>query len=282
MKKKKGNVILELNKRFPLLDNNDPTKVVYLKVKAFIPSDQNVPIYIEEFKKGDIVFLKGKFIACAGWYTVNATSIKIMENLDFDTMPSIGLDIIVVGITIKTVQNVDGKSVLDFYVEEYLGDWEPHDFRVEVRHNPNVRYLSNKTNSINQSMRSTKAIIMGTIIYEAPVVDEVIQEELSPGNHIINLEDIFLISTNRSSTNGQLLNVPWLNVQANSAAGSRTNRSPRGATPRTSSRGRITLAQINPPANHSAALEASPVPSMNTAASSRIQLNFYFIINNLS
>ncbi|CAB4396046.1 unnamed protein product [Rhizophagus irregularis] len=105
--------------------NTDPTGIVYLKVKIFIPSDQNIPTQIEEFEKGDVVFLRGKFVACPGWYSVNATSLKVMENLDFDTMPSIGLDIMVFGIMTKTVQNVDGKSVLDFYVKENLGDCDP-------------------------------------------------------------------------------------------------------------------------------------------------------------
>ncbi|CAB5392170.1 unnamed protein product [Rhizophagus irregularis] len=54
-------------------------------------------------------------------------------------------------------------------------------------------------------MRSATAIIMGTIIYEAPVIKEVTQKESSPGKHIINLEDISLISMNRSSTNTRQL-----------------------------------------------------------------------------
>ena len=52
------------------LDDNDPTKVVYLRIKVFIPSDQNIEIQIEEFDTGDVIFLKGKFIACDGWYSV--------------------------------------------------------------------------------------------------------------------------------------------------------------------------------------------------------------------
>lgn len=51
-----------------------------------------------------------------------------MENLNFDTMPSIGLNIMMVGITAKSVRNVDGKSVMDFYVEENLGDLDPRNF----------------------------------------------------------------------------------------------------------------------------------------------------------
>jgi hypothetical protein len=45
------------------LDDVDPTKVVYLKVKTFISSDQNILTQIEDFEKGDVVFLRGKFVA---------------------------------------------------------------------------------------------------------------------------------------------------------------------------------------------------------------------------
>ena len=43
-------------------------------------------------------------------------------------MPTVGLNVVVVGITTSTVRNVDGKSVLEFYVEENLGDRELRDF----------------------------------------------------------------------------------------------------------------------------------------------------------
>ncbi|PKK64336.1 hypothetical protein RhiirC2_756855 [Rhizophagus irregularis] len=36
----------------------------------------------------------------------------------------------------------------NFYVEENLGDREPCNLWVEVRHDPNVRYLSNKMNRL--------------------------------------------------------------------------------------------------------------------------------------
>ena len=39
---------------------------------------------------------------------VNATSIKLMPHLDFDIMPSISLSATLVGLTTKTVTNVDG------------------------------------------------------------------------------------------------------------------------------------------------------------------------------
>ena len=88
-----------------------------------------------------------------------------MQNLDFDIMPSIGLNVMILGITTKTVRNINGKSVLDFYVEENLGDRELREFWVEVYHNPNVRYLANKTNLINQMMKLTTAMIVGVITY---------------------------------------------------------------------------------------------------------------------
>ena len=52
------------------LSDEDPTKIVYLKVKAFIPVDQNITTRIEEFDMGQVIFLKGKFVACASWYSV--------------------------------------------------------------------------------------------------------------------------------------------------------------------------------------------------------------------
>jgi hypothetical protein len=53
------------------LDDDDPTKVIYLKVKAFIPSNQNKPTQIGDFDKGDVIFLKEKFVGCAGWYSAS-------------------------------------------------------------------------------------------------------------------------------------------------------------------------------------------------------------------
>ncbi|PKC65883.1 hypothetical protein RhiirA1_419935 [Rhizophagus irregularis] len=82
----------------------------------------------------------------------------------------IGLNVMIMGLTTKTVRNIDNQSIIDFYIEENLGDWEPREFWVEVRHNVNLRYLTNKTNSINQSMRSTTALIMGTLTYQMPVL----------------------------------------------------------------------------------------------------------------
>jgi hypothetical protein len=48
--------------------------------------------------------------------------------MDFDTMLPVGLSVMLVGITTKTVKNVNGSSVLEFYVEENLGEREPQEF----------------------------------------------------------------------------------------------------------------------------------------------------------
>ncbi len=90
------------------------------------------------------------------------------------------------------------------------------EFWVEVMHDPNNRYLTNKT-------RSTTAILVGMIYYVQPVVDESKQEELTPGKHVLDLKDISLISVNRNNpTNQQSVSVPWLNSQRNNTRSNRT------------------------------------------------------------
>ena len=71
---------------------------------------------------------------------MNATSIKPMANLDFDMMPAVGINIMVMDLTTQTVKNVDGESVLDFHMEENLGDRDPKDFWLEMRHNSKFKY----------------------------------------------------------------------------------------------------------------------------------------------
>ncbi|RGB25411.1 hypothetical protein C1646_723822 [Rhizophagus diaphanus] len=72
----------------------------------------------------------------------------------------INVNVTVIELTIKTVTNTDGQSTLHFYIEENVGDREPKEFWIEAIHNTNNRYLANKTNSINQSMRSITAILV--------------------------------------------------------------------------------------------------------------------------
>ncbi|GBB86739.1 hypothetical protein RclHR1_13130005 [Rhizophagus clarus] len=68
------------------LDDKDLTKIVYLRVKVFIPVDQNILCQIEDFSNGQVVFLKEKFVSCASWYSVNATSIKTIDPLFSNNM----------------------------------------------------------------------------------------------------------------------------------------------------------------------------------------------------
>ncbi|CAB4445218.1 unnamed protein product [Rhizophagus irregularis] len=151
------------------LSDEDPTKIIYLKIKAFVPLDKEIETHIEEFENGQVIYLRGKFIACNGWYMVNATSIKPMANLDFNVMPAAGINIMVM---------------------------VTKDFWLEMRHNSNINYLANKTNSINQTMRSTMAILAGLLYYQESVVDTSTSEETTPGKHILKLDDISLISSN--------------------------------------------------------------------------------------
>ena len=52
------------------LSEDDPTKVSYLKIKAFIPLDREIETQIEDFNAENVIFLRGKFMACTGWYSV--------------------------------------------------------------------------------------------------------------------------------------------------------------------------------------------------------------------
>ncbi|UZO02435.1 uncharacterized protein OCT59_020916 [Rhizophagus irregularis] len=149
------------------LSDEDPTKIIYLKIKVFVPLDKEIETHIEEFENGQ----------------VNATSIKPMANLDFNVMPAAGINIMVTGLTTQTAKNVGCLSVTK-------------DFWLEMRHNSNINYLANKTNSINQTMRSTMAILAGLLYYQESVVDTSTSEETTPGKHILKLDDISLISSN--------------------------------------------------------------------------------------
>jgi hypothetical protein len=181
-----------------------------------------------------------------------------MDNLDFDTMPAVGINVMVVGSTSQTVRNQDGNSTLEFHVEENIGEREPSEFSLEVQHNPNHTYLANKTNSINQTMRSTNAILMGLLHHQPPTIDPMTGDETVPGKHVLKLDDISLVSTIRTSTPSQSVNLPWLN-QRNSP--NRNQRTPRGSTPRTR-RGR-TLSQMSSTSSTNSitsVLEANPPP----------------------
>ncbi|PKB93603.1 hypothetical protein RhiirA5_507913 [Rhizophagus irregularis] len=114
---------------------------------------------------------------------VNATSIKPMANLDFNVMPAAGINIM------KSWRYRTTKSLCKSLSVT-------KDFWLEMRHNSNINYLANKTNSINQTMRSTMAILAGLLYYQESVVDTSTSEETTPGKHILKLDDISLISSN--------------------------------------------------------------------------------------
>ncbi|RIB20190.1 hypothetical protein C2G38_2179923 [Gigaspora rosea] len=169
-------------------DSNDPTKVLFLKIKAFIPVVKEVEHYIDQFEIGDVIYIRGKFIVYESYYMVTATLIKVTD-LEFDDMPAIGIGITITDQTTQTAKTVDENIVLDFYVEEQIGEKEPTDFWVEVRYKVNNTYLASRTSSINQKICSTNALLIGTINYLRPTSDS------NEGKHILTLEEISLLST---------------------------------------------------------------------------------------
>ncbi|RHZ77282.1 hypothetical protein Glove_183g32 [Diversispora epigaea] len=146
--------------------------ICYLHSCIFIPLNQEVENNIEDFENEQVIFLEGKFIAYEGWYSVTATSIKVLHEMNFDTMPAIAINAVLTGVTTQT-------SVLDFNIDEYLGDLEPKNFWLEVKHKANNQYLINKTGSINQNSRSTTAILVGLIKNVPPINDPVTNLEIS-------------------------------------------------------------------------------------------------------
>jgi hypothetical protein len=181
-------------------------------------------------------------------------------------MPVIGINVMLTGNTTQVVKNENGYSVLEFDIDEYLGELEPKNFWLEVKHKTNNRYLMNKTNSINQNSRSTTAILVGVINYIPPITDPITNSETSPSKFILNLEDISLITHQTTNNNNQTLNAPWLNTR-------RTNRVARGASPRNIRRSTntspnqpstlVTVSNINtsPDLNLETALSTNPPPS---------------------
>ncbi|RHZ71339.1 hypothetical protein Glove_259g38 [Diversispora epigaea] len=209
--------------------------ICYLHSCIFIPLNQEVENNIEDFENEQVIFLKGKFIAHEGWYSVTATSIKVLHEMNFDTMPAIGINAVLTGVTTQT----------------YLGDLEPKNFWLEVKHKANNRYFINKTSSINQNSRSTTAILVGIIKNVPPINDPVTNLEISPFKFVLDLEDISLIynnNYNNQTNNNQTINAPWLNPrQPNCVA--------REASPRTTRR-RLTNTLTT-------ALNSNPLPNMN-------------------
>ncbi|KAF0333101.1 hypothetical protein F8M41_016899, partial [Gigaspora margarita] len=99
------------------LKDDEPSNIIYLNIKASIPLNDSSNNFIEAFQTGDVIYLKGKFVARDSYYTVSATSIKVLE-FDFEDMPALGINVTIVGITTQIVQNTGNDLTLEFYVEE--------------------------------------------------------------------------------------------------------------------------------------------------------------------
>ena len=158
--------------------------------------------------------------------------------MNFDTMPMVGISVMLTGVTTQTVRSENDYSVLDFDIDEYLGELEPKNFWLEVKHKTNNQYLANKTGSINQNSRSTTAILVGEIKYIPPINDLITNEETSPPKFVLNLEDISLVNNNSRTNNNQIINAPWLNTR-------RQNHIARGHHPEFQEKGQPIHLQIN-------------------------------------
>ncbi|KAF0552288.1 hypothetical protein F8M41_022055 [Gigaspora margarita] len=117
------------------LQDDVPTKIIYLNVKAFLPINKLTNDLIEPFETGDVV---------------SATSIKTL-NFNFNTMPAIGINSVIVGVTTQTVKEIEGNLILEFHIDERIGDKEASNFTIEAKYSSNNKYLSHKMTSINQN-----------------------------------------------------------------------------------------------------------------------------------
>ncbi|CAG8839841.1 37815_t:CDS:2, partial [Gigaspora margarita] len=161
-------------------ESSDPTKILFLKIKAFISVNKDVEHYIDPF--------------------------EIVTNLEFDNMLAIGMDVTITGQTIQIAKTVDGNIVLNFFVEKRISKKEPADFWIEVRYKIINTYLVNRTNAINQKICSTTALLVGTMNYLCSISNS------NEGKHILALEEILLFSiyVNNKNTNNREINIPWL------------------------------------------------------------------------
>ena len=116
-----------------------------------------------------------------------------------------GIEVIVSSNINQVIRKENEQYVLDFNIEEYLEDKELKSFLLEVCHNSFSTYLTNKTDSINQTLRSTTALLIGFIYYKPLIKNQEIIRESSNEKHILILEDISLLSSlNRTHTNIQI------------------------------------------------------------------------------
>ncbi|CAG8807546.1 20954_t:CDS:2 [Gigaspora margarita] len=229
-------------------NDNDSTKIIFLKIKIFLPIDKNA---------------------------VSAISVKITD-LDFDCMPATGINVIITDLTTQTVKNVDGQSVLNFYIKKKIGKREPSDFWIEVRHSANNKYLSNRMNSVNQNGHSTNALLVGTINYHEPIINNTTNNEITPGKHILTLENMTIIMANYTTTNNtQTINILWLLQSNNFIHASIAIRSTQQTTQKASQRKCTTLSRMGATATQRSqslqeALEANKIPRTTCQENSEI------------
>ncbi|CAG8796701.1 3932_t:CDS:2, partial [Gigaspora margarita] len=165
---------------------------------------------------------------------VTAILIKVTD-LEFDNMLAIGVGIMITGQTAQTKR---------------ISEKEPADFWIEVRYKINNTYLTNKTNTINQKICSTTALLVSTMNYLCPVSDS------NERKHILALEKILLLFMyiNNKNTNNQEINIPWLSQDSR-------------ATPRTPQKDHTILFQMglatlsSPSSILQTALNSNPIPS---------------------
>ncbi|CAG8721516.1 17412_t:CDS:2 [Rhizophagus irregularis] len=100
------------------LNDDNLTKIVYLRVKTFIPVDPNISCWIKDFTNGQ----------------VNTMSVKLIDNMGFDNMPMISLNGIILGLITKTVRNTPQhqNDDMEFYqmLEEIRLAEDPDNLRI--------------------------------------------------------------------------------------------------------------------------------------------------------
>ena len=135
-------------------------------------------------------------------------------------MPINGIDVTASDITSQVVRNKNGQSVLDFYVEEYLGNKEPNSFDWKFVTTPPIPISPTRLPSLTK--------ICVTNFTPAIHKTKKFQE--------MNQRHFFLSSLNQSHTNTQQINLPW-----QTSPTGKTNHSPKGATPRPNGLGLVVM-----------------------------------------
>ncbi|KAF0433535.1 hypothetical protein F8M41_005050 [Gigaspora margarita] len=119
------------------LKNDEPSNIIYLNIKAFIPLNDPSNNFIKAFQTGDVIYLKKNLLPVIA--ITCATSIKVLE-FDFEDMSALGINMTIVGITTQIVQNTSNDLTLKFYIEEKVSNRKPSNFWVETKHNTNNNY----------------------------------------------------------------------------------------------------------------------------------------------